>query len=62
MMVKLLLVVLLFVIYCVLNIYEGMLMSATPMVAHCRCTCKHFALPIQLYCSTAYKTLLANQY
>ena len=61
-MVKSLSVVLLLVIYCLLNIYEGILTSALPMAAHCQHTCKHFALSVQLYCSTAYKTLLVNQY
>ena len=61
-MVKLLSAVLLFVIHCLLNIYEGMLMSASPMAAHCQHAYKHFALFVQLHCSTAYKTLLTNQY
>ena len=61
-MVKLLSVVLFFVIYCLLNIYKGILMSAKPMAAHCQHVCKCFALYAQLYCSTTYKTLLTNQY
>ena len=61
-MVKLLSVVLLSVTHCVLKIYEGMLMSASPMAAHCQHACKRFTLYAQLYCSTAYKTLLTNQY
>ena len=31
-------------------------MSASPMAAHCQHACKHFALYVQLYCSTTYKT------
>ena len=61
-MVKSLSVVLLFVIYCLLNIYKGILMSALPMAAHCQHTWKCFTLYAQLYCSTTYKTLLTNQY
>ena len=61
-MMKSLLVVLLFVTYCLLNISEGILMSPSPMAAHCQYACKRFALPVQLYCSTAYKILPANQY
>ena len=59
---KLLSAMLHFVMYCVLNIYEGILMSALPVVAHCQNKYKCFALSVQLYCSTAHKTLLANQY
>ena len=55
-------VMLLFVIYCLLNIYEGILMSVLPMAAHCQHACKHFALYTQLYCSTTYKTFLTTQY
>ena len=61
-MVKSLSVALLFVIYCLLNIYEGMLMSALPMVAHCQHTSKRFALYALLYCSIVYKTLLTHKY
>ena len=45
-MVKLPSVVLLFVIilYCLLTIYKGILMSAKPMAAHCQHMCKCFAL------------------
>ena len=32
-------------------------MSALPTVANCQHACKRFALSIQLYCSTEYKTL-----
>ena len=49
-MVKLCSVVLIFVIYWLLSIYEGILMSALPMVAHCQYACKRFALSVQLYC------------
>ena len=59
-MVKSLSVMLIIVIYCLLNIYKGIIMSALPMAAHCQHVCKHFALYAQLYCSTAYKTLLIN--
>ena len=55
-MVKLLSVMLRFAIYCLLNIYEGMLMSGSPMAAHCQHACKRFTLYAQLYCSTTYKT------
>ena len=51
-----------FVMYCLLNIYKCILMSASPMAADCQHACKHFVLSVQLYCSTAHKTLLANQY
>ena len=37
-------------------------MSASSITGHCQHTCKHFALSVHLYWSTAYKTLLANQY
>ena len=47
---------LLSVMYCVLNIYEGILMNALPVVAHCQNKYKRFALSVQLYCSTAHKT------
>ena len=39
-MVKSLLAVLLFVKYCLLNIYEGILTSAPPMAAHCQHVCR----------------------
>ena len=55
-MVKSLSVMLRFVIYCLLNIYEGILMSGLPMAAHCQNACKCFTLYAQLYCSTTYKT------
>ena len=55
-MVKSLSVVLHFVIYCLLNIYEGILMSASPMAVHCQHAWKRFTLYAQLYCSTTYKT------
>ena len=55
MMVKSLSVMLIFVIYCLLNIYEGVLMNASPMAAQCQHVCKCFALSIHLYFSTAYK-------
>ena len=32
-------------------------MSALPTAAHCQHACKRFALSVQLYCSTEYKTL-----
>ena len=59
-MVKSLSVMLLFVV--TEHLYEGILTSASPMVADCQHVCKRFALSIQIYCSTAYKTLSANQY
>ena len=59
---KLLSAVLLSVMYCVLNIYEGILTSPLSMASHCQLACKHFTLSIQLYFSTAHKTLLTNQY
>ena len=55
-------VVLIFVIYCLLNIYKGILISTSPMAVHCQHVCKHSHLSVQLYCSTAYKTFLTNQY
>ena len=58
---KLLSAMLLFVMYCLLNIYEGILMSTSSMASHCQHICKHFALSVQLYCSTVHKTLLTNQ-
>ena len=33
-----------FVIYCLLNIYGGILMSPSPMAAHCQYSCKSFIL------------------
>ena len=55
-MVKLLSVMLLFVIYyCLLNICEGILMSASPMAARCQHACKRFTLSVQLYCFAAHK-------
>ena len=61
-MVKSLLVMLRFVMYRPVNIYEGILMSASQMAAHCQHACKCLALYVQLYCSTAYKKFLINQY
>ena len=55
-MVKSFSVVLLFVIHCLLNIYEGIVMSASPMAAHFQHARKNFALSLRLYCSTTYKT------
>ena len=46
---------LIFVMYWLLNIYEGVLMSALPMAAHCQHVCVHFTSSIQLYCFTVYK-------
>ena len=54
-MVKLLSVVLIFVIYCLLNVYKRILMSALPMATHCQHVCKQFTLYTQLYCSTDIK-------
>ena len=51
-----------FIIYCLLNIYGGILVSALPMVVHCQHACKRFALSVKLYCSTVYKNLFNNQY
>ena len=62
MMINSLSIVLIFVIYCLLNICKGIVMSASPMAAQCQHACKRFTLSIQLHCSTAYKILLANQY
>ena len=61
-MVKPLSVMLIFAIYWLLNIYKGMFMSASQIAAHCQHACERFALIVQLICSDAYKTLLANQY
>ena len=55
-------VMLVFVIYDLLNICKGIIMSTSPMTAHCQYMYKRFVLSIQLYCSTAYKILLTNQY
>ena len=53
---RLLSVMLLFVIlYCLMNIYEGILNNASPMPAHCQHACKHFTMSVQLDCSTTYK-------
>ena len=49
-------------VYCLLNIYEGILTSASPMAACYQHVCKCFAMFIQLYYSTTHKTLFANQY
>ena len=45
-----------------MNIYEGILNSASPMPAHCQHAYKCFTMSVQLDCSTTYKTLFANQY
>ena len=37
-------------------------MSASPMAAYCQHMFKRFALSVQLYCSTTYKTLITNQH
>ena len=44
-----------FVTYCLLNIYEGILISASPMSCYCQYACKCFTLSVKLYCSTMYK-------
>ena len=62
MMVKSLSVLLVFVIYCLLNIYESQLMSALPKRPIVNTRANVLLCTIQLYCSTAYKTLLTNQY
>ena len=49
-------------IYWLLNICGGILMSTSPMAAHCQHAFKCFTLSVQLYCSTAHQMLLANQH
>ena len=48
-------------IYWLLNICD-ILMSTSPMAAHCQHAFKLFALSVQLYCSTTYQMLLSNQH